>query len=136
MRGVLSGGLLLSSLAVAGVYHALLAATVHYEGLAVWTDLGFHTVVPLGFALMWLTEPKRVLPLAAVLPWLAMPLVYCLYALLRGALDGRYPYFFLNVPRLGVGGVALWIAALTLAFGLGALAIRAVAGLQARRGTH
>ena len=132
-RPALSAGLLLSIGAVALVYHGLLADQLTYTGLEAWVDRGFHTVVPLGFALFWLIEPKRRIALPEVLPWLALPLVYCAYALVRGGIDGRYPYFFLDLPRQGVGGVAMWIAILTAGFLVGALAIRALAGAMAGR---
>jgi hypothetical protein len=54
-----------------------------------------------------------------------MPLIYVAYILIYGAIFSsvtgeqfEYPYFFLNVNKLGYGGVFLWVLVLVLAFGV------------------
>ncbi len=104
-------------IAVVGlVYHALLAATHNPVGLGAISNVGLHTVVPLGTALVWvILAPKDGLRVADAAYWAIYPVIYALYALGRGLIDGTFPYFFLDPGRIGWGGVALYIA------GLGAL---------------
>jgi hypothetical protein len=54
-----------------------------------------------------------------------MPLIYVVYILIYGAIysavtgeEFSYPYFFLNVNKLGYGGVCLWVLVLLLVFGV------------------
>jgi hypothetical protein len=61
-----------------------------------------HTVIPVLYAVYWLGfAPKAGLAYRVVPLWLTYPLVYCGYALLRGEVDGIYPYPFLDVGRRG-----------------------------------
>lgn len=120
MRWRLPAGLafagVLAIVMVGLVYHILLAELHSPSGLRWWANLGLHTAVPvmaLGWWLAFAPVPGwRVLPYGMI--W---PLVYAIYALLRGVMiDGRFPYPFLNVNRLGWDGVALNAAGMVLAF--------------------
>ncbi len=100
-------------IAVGVVYHALLAATHNPQGLEVWSNILFHSVVPLGTAALWLTAaPKAGLTFLAPVVWTFYPLAYALYALLRGLSDGTFPYFFLDPEKSGALGVAAYILGL------------------------
>jgi hypothetical protein len=128
-----TGMLLLSILLVGAVYYALLAHLVDFKGLERVVDIVFHAVVPLAFALHWLLlEPKGALRWSALWLWLAYPLVYCLYSLTRGAFEGRYPYFFLDVGELGFAGVAGWMTGLLAAFVLSGAGILLIARVSPR----
>lgn len=48
--------------------------------------------------------------------WLAYPIAYLIYWLVRGPIVGYYPYFFIDVNALGYGGVAIWSGALIVVF--------------------
>lgn len=48
--------------------------------------------------------------------WLAYPIAYLIYWLIRGPIVGYYPYFFVDVNLLGYGGVAIWSGALIVVF--------------------
>jgi hypothetical protein len=106
------------------VYHLLLAHLWSPEGLAWWADQGLHTLVPVLVALWWLAfvpfwSPKwRVL-----LSWQVWPLAYVVYALLRGALTGFWPYPFLDPGLNGAWGVAANIMGLQLSFVLSGAAL-------------
>jgi hypothetical protein len=119
--------------AVGAVYHALLAATHHPEGLDALSNVGLHTVVPLGVFGLWLAAaPKASLGYGGPVIWSAWPLGYAIYAFLRGLADGTYPYFFLDPTDIGVAGVAAYIAGLAIFFiGSGALLV-----LVARQGAR
>ena len=98
------------------VYHALLAATHHPEGWDVLVNISQHTVLPALVLLSWATIAPRqgLLPRHAVL-WVAYPMGYAAYAIIRGVLDGKFPYFFLDPVKTGVPGVIGYV------LGLGAL---------------
>jgi hypothetical protein len=48
--------------------------------------------------------------------WLAYPIGYLVYWLIRGPIVGYYPYFFVDVDALGYGGVVIWSGALIVMF--------------------
>ena len=48
--------------------------------------------------------------------WLLYPALYLAYALIRGRLEGFYPYPFINVTELGYGKVMTNAAALLVVF--------------------
>lgn len=127
--------LLLSILIVAGVYHALLAQLNDFTGLDAAIDAMLHTVIPIGFGAFWLVYvPKSSLRFGDILPWLGLPLIYCIYAMTRAQFDGVYPYFFLNLTELGLLKTARNVIGLLFAFaGVGALIV-VLAKLLERRG--
>ncbi|HEY6609184.1 MAG TPA: Pr6Pr family membrane protein [Candidatus Limnocylindria bacterium] len=74
-----------------------------------WVDSVLHRVMPIAVMADWLIAP----PLAAIafgraLVWLGFPLLWTAFTLIRGAMDGRYPYPFLNPANGGYGVVALY----------------------------
>lgn len=76
-----------------------------------------HYVVPVVYFADWLVfVPKGTLVRKQVLNWLAFPLLYAVYTLIHGGLTGFYPYFFLNVTKLGYPGVLLCCAFLLVCF--------------------
>jgi hypothetical protein len=112
-------GLLLSIGIVGAVYHALLAHLNDYTGIDLVIDHMLHTILPLGFAAFWVVfVTKSGLRYRDVLPWLILPLVYCIYAMIRAQFDGVYPYFFLNLAQLGPARTVFNIFGLLCAFAL------------------
>lgn len=113
----MTAGLTMAIALVAIVFHVLLAGDVGRVGLD-WAVNGMlHTVVPVVFIGLWfLTLPKGQLIWRDLMIWSAFPILYSVYAIARGAVDGEYPYFFLNVTELGAAGVALWVAGLAMVF--------------------
>ncbi|MFJ9342523.1 Pr6Pr family membrane protein [Streptomyces sp. NPDC101733] len=91
-----------------------------------------HTVTPVGAALdfLLLTAPRTLRPRHAA-QWLAYPLLYVTFALVRGALLApdtavRYTYPFIDVARYGYARVALNAMVLGLVFyALGLLLVAA-----------
>ena len=109
------GGLTLWISITGVVYHALLAREL--SGLPLVSDHGLHTVTPLLTVVYWvLYGPKRGLRVTHALTWLIWPLLYVAYALIRGQLDGTYPYFFTDPTRVGWLGVLRWSGILCAAF--------------------
>ncbi len=107
---------------VAAVYHLLLRQLWQPQGWQVVGDDVLHTVMPLLFVLhWWLAVPKVTLRWRQVLVWQVYPAGYFLYALARGALNGWYPYPFLDVSALGylrVLGDALGVLLVFIVVGL------------------
>ncbi|CUH78390.1 Pr6Pr family membrane protein [Tropicibacter naphthalenivorans] len=125
VNAVWATGLTLWMAIVGVVYHALLAR--EHEGLRWWTDQGLHTAIPLALLLWWAVfAPKAGLLWRHAALWLAWPGAYMAYALIRGEIDGRHPYFFIDPPLIGWPKVLMWIAILGGVFwlaGLGAVAL-------------
>jgi hypothetical protein len=79
-----------------------------------------HAVTPVLYVTAWLLlVPKGALRWRDVPRWMIFPLVYGLYSLAHGALSGFYPYFFMDVGKVGytctlsrLGGLALALVAL------------------------
>ncbi len=87
------------------------------------SNLILHLILPIMFTLDWVLftehrQTKWYYPLLATV----MPLIYVVLILIRAAILGNsyhgllYPYFFLNVAKIGFGGVIGWVAILVLVF--------------------
>ncbi|WP_406076588.1 Pr6Pr family membrane protein [Micromonospora sp. NBC_00858] len=78
-----------------------------------------HTVVPLLVVADWvLFDQRGRLRLRYAAWWLAFPLGYLGFALLRGLVVHRYPYPFLDAAELGYAGVAISAVFFAIAFWL------------------
>lgn len=121
----LAGAFTSAILMVAIVYHTLLAETfVRFSG-DWWADIGLHGIVPALCLLWWLAfGPTRGVTLRHTLIWCIWPAAYAAYAVIRGLIDGIYPYFFLDIGRFGTARVALNSLGLTLGFLLGSQILR------------
>jgi hypothetical protein len=76
-----------------------------------------HTVVPLLAVLDWLLFDERGrFRWRYALYWLAFPLGYLAFALLRGLVVDKYPYPFIDVAELGYDGVSISAAGFAAAF--------------------
>ncbi|NHB76176.1 Pr6Pr family membrane protein [Rhodobacter calidifons] len=126
------GGLVLSILMVGLVYHALLARLWAPRGLAWWTDQALHSATPLLTLVWWLGFGDRRVGLHDLPVWLGWPALYAVYALLRGAATGFWPYPFLDADRLGWAEVAGNLAGMVLAFAALGLVLIALARVSVR----
>ncbi len=80
-------------------------------------DVGLHYVAPALVLVFWLAcVPKSGLRSSHPSLFLCYPLAYCAYALVRGGLSGRYPYFFIDAGSLGPGRTLLNVCMLTVGF--------------------
>ena len=91
------------SIAVVGLaYNILLRHLWHPEGWQFIADELLHDVMPVLFlGYWWCCVPKGTLRLWHLPLWMIYPLVYFIYALLRGHLLGAYAYPFIDVAVLG-----------------------------------
>ena len=104
----LLGLMTLSILFVGAVYVLLLRGLVELSGGAAAANLILHYIVPSLASLFWLLfAPKGALKWRDPVLWAVYPLAYFAYALARGASDGKYPYPFMDIPKVG------WTSALT-----------------------
>ena len=111
------GGLTLSIILVGVVYWALLQNLHHPDGLAHVANILLHRVSPVAMTLWWLLfAPRARLKWSAPWWWLIYPVAYFGFILARGHLDGRYPYPFIDVGRLGWMQVAMNAGGIALAF--------------------
>ena len=84
----------------------------------------------------WLVEPPRWrLPRWTVLAWLAYPLTWLGYTLVRGEIVDWYPYPFVDVSRLGYDGVLTRSALRAVGFALASLVVLWIGNRRAKSST-
>jgi hypothetical protein len=84
------------------VYSMLLRGALDLDVWNAVADHALHDVIPILYVAYWLIfAPKAEISWTDPLKWLAFPAVYFAYSLLRGAVVGRYPYWFADVELLG-----------------------------------
>lgn len=93
------------------MYIAVVGVTYHFLLSHVWDPQGWlfvangllHYVMPVAFVLDWvLFTPKGRLRWIDPVKWLSFPLVYIVWTLIHGYAAGWWPYWFVNVPELGL----------------------------------
>ena len=127
-------GLTLAIVFVGLVYATLLHGLVELSGLALTADVLLHYVVPVAMAAYWPAfAPKIGLQFRDPLLWCVYPLAYLVYVVVRGSVDGRYPYPFIDVATLGYGRIVLNSLMLLVAYLLAGLVLVALGRLLARR---
>lgn len=115
-------------------YSLLLRHLWHPQGWQFIADELLHDVMPLLFlGYWWCCVPKGTLRLWHLPLWLIYPLVYFIYALLRGHLLGAYAYPFIDVAVLGYPQVLINAGGILVGFVLIALAL---IGLDRLRGSQ
>ena len=120
----LLGGLTLTILLVGIIYWLLLRGLHPLEGSALVANILLHDVSPVLMALWWLFfAPRGRLDWSAPLWWSLYPLAYLAYVLARGHVDGRYPYPFIDVSKIGWTQAALNVGGIALAFILAGFAL-------------
>jgi len=123
----------MSIVIVSLIYNLLLRQLWHPHGWQLLADVLMHDVMPLLFLLhWWLVIPKTSLHWRQVGAWQIYPAAYFVYAIARGALNGWYPYPFLDVPTLGYLRVLINAAVILLAFVAVGLGLVALARQQSR----
>ena len=107
------------------IYLIVLVPTRFQQGDAdifSFTDNLIHIITPCLVIGDWLLfVPKGTFRWIDPLRWTLIPYAYLVFGFIYGALGGdftpgqTYPYPFMNIEKLGLGGVALWIVALSAA---------------------
>ncbi len=121
---VLRGAVVLYLL-VTGVVYALLLSGIEGAGTEPWVNAVVHQVMPIVVVLDWLfVPPVTPMPLRRVSWWLAFPLLYLAYTLIRGRLVDWYPYPFLDPRPQGYGHALIGIIGVAIGFVLATLLVR------------
>ena len=105
-------------LTLTGVVYGILLSGEDLGSLQPWVNAVIHQIMPLAVVIDWLIDPpSNRLPLSKTLWWLAFPIVYVTYSLIRGAIINWYPYPFFNPAKAGgYGGVAAYSAGIAIFF--------------------
>ena len=115
------------------VYSLLLRSMWNPQGWQKVADAGLHDVTPILFALLWAVSAHGGLRWRDVVWALAGPALYLAYALGRGAVDGWYPYYFLDPNTQGPGALLLSIVGVIAVFAVVAATAVAVDRRMGRR---
>lgn len=107
------------------VYHFLLSATHHPEGIDKVTNVIMHYMTPVIFTVFWITSKHfGALKWRDLYKFVLFPMAFLVFTYLKAAVTGEYPYDFLDISLNGVAGVAPIIGAIVvLILALGSLAI-------------
>jgi hypothetical protein len=88
-----------------------------------WVDFTLHKLTPLVIVADWLLDPPGVrVSSRTALTWLAFPLVWLAYTMVRGPIAAWYPYPFLDPANGGYGTVAVTVVVILVASSLLCLA--------------
>lgn len=103
-------------ISITGVVYALLLSNVDVNTPLPWANVVLHYFVPIAMVVDWLVDlPERRIAVRAAALWLAYPLVYLAYTLIRGPIVHWYPYPFLNPDPHGYGYVAVMSVCVAIA---------------------
>ena len=108
-RSPVTRAMMAGAIALVGIFnHLVLAELQDLTGLSLLADTLLHYVTPALFVLWWLLfQPKGKLRLADIPAMLLPTLIWLVWAMLRGAVIGQYPYPILDAGKLGYGAVAI-----------------------------
>lgn len=124
----------MSIVIVSAVYNLMLRGLWTPSGWVLVADVIVHDIMPPLYLLYWwLAVPKGDLRWSQVIAWQSYPAGYFTYVLLRGAVNGWYPYPFLDVKTLGYMQVVIDALGVLVAFIAVALLLVALGRWQARR---
>lgn len=130
----LLGGATLAILLVGVIYGLLLRDLIELSGGAKLADLLLHHATPILAPIFWLAyAPKGGLTRRDPLIWGIFPLAYFVYALARGAVEGIYPYPFMDVSKIGWAQTGVNAAAIAIGFAFCGYVIVWLDGRLARR---
>ncbi len=103
------------------IYVLLLQGLVELHGADQVANALLHYLTPVMAVAYWLAcAPKGTLRYQDPFLWATVPALYVAYALIRGAVDGHYPYPFLNVTAHG--GAAVMVNCVAIGIGFFAVA--------------
>ena len=104
-------------LGVTGLVYAVALAHLEDTATLPWVNQVLHTVMPLVVVADWLlVPPYRRLHLVETVRWLAFPLLFLAYTLVRGPVAQWYPYPFLDPRAHGYAHVVVSCVLVTLVF--------------------
>ncbi|WP_244515622.1 Pr6Pr family membrane protein [Actinopolyspora xinjiangensis] len=121
-------------MATTGIVFALLLDDGDLGLTLPWVNTVMHRVIPAVMFVDWmLVRPRARVGYGRALAWLAVPLVYVTYALVRGAVTGWFPYPFLRPGGAGgVDGVVLHLVVMALGIALAAMLVAWLGNIRLR----
>ncbi len=119
IRVIVRGSVMLCIAITGLVFHFLLVS--HYpEYFSSGVDFRghlTHTIAPIGYILDWLLfDHKKLMHFSHIRYWVIYPLLYWLVTVFRGTFSGVYPYFFMDIDKIGLGSALLWLLMLFAIF--------------------
>jgi hypothetical protein len=134
LRSGVQTAVAMSIIIVGLIYNVMLRGLWHPEHWQLVADVIVHDVMPVLYLVYWwLAVSKQDLRWRQVWVWQSYPAAYFLYVLVRGSIDGWYPYPFLDVKTLGYLQVLIDACFVLLAFVAVGLGLVALGRWQARR---
>jgi hypothetical protein len=116
---------------ITGLVYAALLSDVDVQLTAAWVNDALHRLLPVLLLLDWLfLPPWPRIPAPKALGWLAFPLAYLAYSLLRGPVAHFYPYPFLDPRPHGYDHVIVHAVVLAVGMAVLALAVWRIARLR------
>ena len=115
-------------------YTLLLQRLWHPTGPQLVADMLLHHLMPALFVFYWwVAVPGNELRWSQVSRWTFYPVFYFMYAMIRGALSGAYPYPFIDADALGYRRALGNAGGLLVGFIAVALLLVAVGRIKDRR---
>ena len=105
-------------LTVTLIVFAILLSGTDVDTAIPWVNAVVHEVMPIAIIVDWFIDPPATaITFRGSLWWLAYPIGWVAYTLIRGAAFGWYPYPFMDPANGGYGTVAVTVVAI-LVFGI------------------
>lgn len=99
-----------------------------------WDNTVLHYIMPIVIIVDWLVDNgSATIPYRTAAIWLAYPLAYLCYSLIRGAIVSWYPYPFMDPDTHGYLGVAITAVVIAVVLAFVAWLIAGVPQWRARR---
>lgn len=99
----------------------------------VWVDVVLHKIFPVIVVVDWVLDPPtHRLTARDLIRWLVYPLIWTVLTVIRGALDGWYPYPFLDPANGGYAQVAVVVVGVLVGFIVISAAILAIGNARSR----
>jgi hypothetical protein len=84
------------------VYNLVLRSQWNPQGLQLLADNLLHSITPLFTLLYWIVYvPAKEISWKQTPAWMLYPFFYLIYIMIRGSFSNFYPYFFIDVSKLG-----------------------------------
>lgn len=111
-------GLATFAMAVTGIIYAVLLSGIDVQTGGDWKNVVVHYLMPVVLLVDWLITPRARVTLLAAARWLAFPLLYFVYSMVRGPLVDWYPYPFMDARIHSTGGIAVTFVVLAVLMAL------------------
>jgi hypothetical protein len=84
------------------VYNLVLRSLWNPQGLQLLVDNLLHTITPLLALIYWFVYVStKEISWKQTPVWMLYPFFYLIYVMIRGSFSNFYPYFFIDVSKLG-----------------------------------